>query len=176
MRTDHLQNLIKYDRLTQTHSWHRHPLKHKSRNLRSWRILLELGLRLRRFKAVFEGVRKPSWEFYRQSECEHGTLAHTADGTNASSMRLDNRFRYGQAHTGALDPMPLILASVEFLEDLVDFLFFDSRPLVRNTETVEFVLFLCRDPDGLTWGGVELRVSDKVNQHPLRQRKVHGKS
>ena len=54
MGADHLQNLIRCDRLTQAHSWHRHPLKHKSRNLRSWRILLELGLKLRRFKAVFE--------------------------------------------------------------------------------------------------------------------------
>ena len=78
-------------------------------------------------------------------------------------MRLDNRFRYGQAHAGALDPMPLIPASIEFFEDVVDFLFFDPRPLVRNTETIEFVLSLCRDPDRLTWGGVEMRVSDKVN-------------
>jgi len=58
MRTDHLQNLIRCDRLTQTHSGRRHPLKHKSRNLRSWRILLELGLKLRRFKAVFERARR----------------------------------------------------------------------------------------------------------------------
>jgi hypothetical protein len=90
-------------------------------------------------------------------------MAHTAGGRNASPMRLDNRFRYWQAHAGALDPMSLTLASIEFLEDLADFLFFDPRPLVRNTETIEFVLFLCRDPEGLTWGGVELRVSDKVN-------------
>src|SRR3984893_14071251 len=114
--------------------------------------------------------------FCWQADGEDGTLAHTAGGRNASPKRLDNRFRYWQAHAGALDPMPLTLASIEFLEDLADFLFFDPRPLVRNTETIELVLFLCRDPDGLTWGGVELRVSDKVNQHPLRQRKVHGKS
>jgi len=65
-------------------------------------------------------------------------------------MRLDNRFRYRQAHACALDPMPLTLASIEFLEDPVDFLFFDPRPLVRDTETIEFVLSLCRDPDRLT--------------------------
>ena len=125
----------------------------------NWRLLW--GVVIRSQALLREG--KPSWEFYRQSECEHGTLAHAADGTNASPMGLDNRFRYRQAHAGALDPMPLTLASIEFLEDLADFLFFDPRPLVRNTETIEFVLFLCRDPDGLTWGGVELRVSDKVN-------------
>ena len=89
-------------------------------------------------------------EFYRQSECEHGTLAHPAGGRNASPKRLDNRFRYWQAHAGALDPMSLSLASIEFLEDLADFLFFDPRPLVRDTETIELVLSLCRDPDRLT--------------------------
>ena len=85
-------------------------------------------------------------------------------------MRLDNRFRYRQTHAGALDAMSLIFSPIEFLEDMVNFLFFDPWPLVRNTEGMEFVVFICRDPDGLTRGGIELRVSNKVNQYSFRQR------
>ena len=48
--------------------------------------------------------------------------------------------------------MPLIVPSIEFFEDVVYFLFFDPRALVRHTEGTEFVVFICRDPDGLTRG------------------------
>jgi len=65
-------------------------------------------------------------------------------------MRLDNRFRYRQAHAGALDALPLVFAPIEFAEDVADFLFFDSRPLVRDTEGIEFITSISRDPDGLT--------------------------
>jgi hypothetical protein len=92
--------------------------------------------------------RKISSAFSWQAEGEDGTLLHTADDTNGSPMRLDNRFRNRQAHAGALDAMPLIFPSIEFFEDMVDFLYFDPWPLVRNTDDMEFVVFLCRDPDG----------------------------
>ena len=82
---------------------------------------------------------------------------------NSSPMGFDNRFRYGQAHSGALDAMPLVFPSIEFFEDVVDFVFFDPRPPVRNTDGVEFATLLCRDPDELTREGVELRVGNKVN-------------
>jgi hypothetical protein len=78
-------------------------------------------------------------------------------------MRFDNRFRYRQAHAGTLDAMPLICPSIEFSEDAVDFLGFDSRPVVRDADEMKFVVFLCRDPNWLAWGGVKLRVSDQVN-------------
>ena len=78
-------------------------------------------------------------------------------------MRLDNRFRYWQAHAGTLDPMPLTLASIESLEDPLDFLFFDPRPLVRNTNVMELVMLLRCDRDGASWRRVELRVGDQVN-------------
>jgi len=57
----------------------------------------------------------------------------------------------------------MIFPSIEFFENVVDFLLFDPWPLVRNAEAIEFVMFLCRDPDWLTRGRVELRVGDKVN-------------
>jgi hypothetical protein len=59
--------------------------------------------------------------------------------------------------------MPLIFPSIEFFEDMVDFLYFDPWPLVRNTDDLEFVVFLCRDPDGPISLRVKLRVGDKVN-------------
>src|ERR1700675_1208335 len=106
---------------------------------------------------------KISSAFCWQAEGEDGSLAHTADDTNGSPMGLDNRFRYRQAHASAADAIPLIFPSIEFFENAVDFLFFDPRPLVRDTHGIEFVILICRYPDGLTRGRVELRVGDKVN-------------
>ena len=48
-------------------------------------------------------------------------------------------------------------------EDVVNFLFFDPWPLVSHTEGIEFVVFISRDPDGLTRGGIELPVGDTVS-------------
>jgi hypothetical protein len=64
-------------------------------------------------------------------------------------MRFDNRFRDRQAHTRALDAIPLISPSIEFFEDVVDFRCSDPWTLVRNTDGVKSTLFLCRDRDGL---------------------------
>src|ERR1700686_3489236 len=105
-----------------------------------------------------------------QAEGEDGALPRATDDPNCSPMRLHDRFRYRQAHAGALDAVSLIFSSIEFFENAPDFLLFAFRPLVRHTEGIEFVVFICRDPDGLTRGGVELRVGDKVNQYSLRQR------
>src|ERR1700680_4128318 len=87
---------------------------------------------------------KISSAFCWQAENEDRTLPHTADDTDGSPMRLDNRFCYRQAHAGALDAIPLIFPSIEFFEDVLDFLFFDPWPMVRNTDDTEFVVFLCR--------------------------------
>ncbi len=61
-------------------------------------------------------------------------------------MRFDNRFRYRQALAGTLDAMRLIFPSIEFVEDVVDFLCFDPWPMVRDTDEMIFVVGLCRDP------------------------------
>src|ERR1700730_2856164 len=64
---------------------------------------------------------------------------------------------------GAWHAIPYILSSIEFLEDMLDFLFFDPRPLVRDANVMELVTLLGRDRDGLTRGRVELRVGDELN-------------
>jgi hypothetical protein len=108
--------------------------------------------------------------FRWQAEGENGALPHAAHNAHGSPVRLDNRLRYRQAHAGTWDSMPLIFPSIKLFEDVVNYFFFDPRPLVRNTEGIEFVAFSCRDPDGLIRGGIELRVSHEVSQYSLCQR------
>src|ERR1035438_6558136 len=85
------------------------------------------------------GPRTISSAFCWQAECEDGALPHAADDANGSPMRLHDRFRYWQAHPGALDAMPLFFPSIELFKDVVDFLFFDPWPMVLNTDEMEFV-------------------------------------
>ena len=101
--------------------------------------------------------------FCWQAEGENATPLRTVDDTNGSPVRLDNHFRYRQAHAGAWHARPYILSSIEFLEDMLDFPFFDPRPLVRDTNVMELVTLLCRDRDGLTRRRVELGVGDELN-------------
>jgi len=101
--------------------------------------------------------------FRWQAEGENGALPHAAHNANGSPVRLDHRLRYRQAHAGTWDSMPLIFPSIKLFEDVVNFFYFDPRSLVRNTEGIEVVVFTCRDPDELSRGGIELRISDKVN-------------
>jgi hypothetical protein len=91
------------------------------------------------------------------------TPFRAVDDTNGSSVRLDNHFRYRQARAGAWHAIPYILSSIEFIEDMLDFLFFDPRPLVRNTNVMELVMLLRSDRDGSSWRRVELRVGDELN-------------
>src|ERR1700730_377252 len=109
------------------------------------------------------GVFRMPVAFCWQAEGENGTPPRTVDDTNSSPVRLDNHFRYRQAHAGAWHAIPYILSSIEFLEDMLDFLFFNPRPLVRNTNVMELVMLLRSDRDGLSWRRVELRVGDQVN-------------
>ena len=109
------------------------------------------------------GVFRIPVAFCWQAEGENRTPSCTVGDTNGSSVRLDNHFRYRQAHAGARQAIPYILSSIEFLEDMLDFLFFDPRPQVRDTNVMELVTLLCRDRDGLTLGRVELRVGDELN-------------
>ena len=88
------------------------------------------------------GVFRMPVAFCWQAKGENGTPPRPVDGTNGSPVRLDNHFRYRQAHAGAWHAIPYILSSIEFLEDMLDFLFFDPRPLVRNTNVKELVLLL----------------------------------
>jgi hypothetical protein len=101
--------------------------------------------------------------FCWQAEGENGTPPRAADDTNCPPVRLDNHFRYRQAHARTWHAIPYILSSIEFLEDTVGFLFFDPWPLVGDTNVMEFVTLLCGDRDGLTRGRVELRVGDELN-------------
>src|SRR3984893_1647574 len=109
------------------------------------------------------GVFRMPVAFCWQAEGENGTPPRTVEDTNGSPVRLDNHFRYRQAHAGAWHAIPYILSSIEFLEDMLDFLFFNPRPLVRNTNVMELVMLLRSDRDGLSWRRVELRVGDQVN-------------
>jgi hypothetical protein len=79
--------------------------------------------------------------FCWRAEGENGTPSRTVDDTNGSPVRLDNHFRDRQAHAGAWHAMPYIVSSIEFLEDMLGFLFVDSRPLVRDTNVMECVTF-----------------------------------
>src|ERR1700730_3904468 len=118
---------------------------------------------LERAAAVPLGVFRMPGAFCWQAEGENGTPPRTVDDTNGSPVCLDNHFRYRQAPAGASDAIPYILSSIEFLEDMLDFLFFNPRPLVRNTNVMELVMLLRSDRDGLSWRRVELRVGDQVN-------------
>jgi hypothetical protein len=65
--------------------------------------------------------------FCWQAEGENGTPPRAVGDTNGSPVRLDNHFRYRQAHAGGWHAILYILSSIEFLKDMLDFLFFDPR-------------------------------------------------
>jgi len=109
------------------------------------------------------GVFRMPVAFCWQAKGENGAPPCPVDDTNGSPVRLDNHFRYRQAHAAAWHAIPYILSSIEFLEDMLDFLLFDPRPLVRNTNVMELVLLLRSDRDGSSWRRVELCVGDQVN-------------
>ena len=109
------------------------------------------------------GVFRMPVTFCWKAEGENGTPFRAVDDTNGSSVCLDNHFRYRQARAGAWHAIPYILSSIEFIEDMLDFLFFDPRPLVRNTNVMELVMLLRCDRDGSSRRRVELRVGDELN-------------
>jgi hypothetical protein len=109
------------------------------------------------------GVFRMPVAFCWQAEGENGTLPRTVDDTNCSPVRLDNHFRYRQAHAGACHAIPYILSSIESLENMLNFLLCDPWPLIHNTNVMELVMLFRSDRDGPSWRRVELRVGDQVN-------------
>jgi hypothetical protein len=81
-----------------------------------------------------------------------------------SSMGFDDCFCNGQAHASSRNPVSLVFASIEPIEDLMDVGFLDTRPFVCDAKNDETALFFRLNCDWFSGRRVEIGIPDDVSQ------------
>src|ERR1019366_2745780 len=114
----------------------------------------------------------------RQTKSKDGTVFQLANDTYGASVRLDNGFCNGQAHACARDAVPLIFATIEFVENEPHFLVVDFGPMVGDADERKVLFFFRADRDWLIRRGIQVRILDQMDEHfPCTRRvRVYSKS
>ena len=81
-----------------------------------------------------------------------------------SSMGFDDCFCNGQAHASSRNPVSLVFASIEPIEDLFYLRFLNPLSFVRDSESDETVLFSRLNCDWFSRRRVEIGIPDDVSQ------------
>jgi hypothetical protein len=75
---------------------------------------------------------------------------------------FDNCLRDGKPHPRPRDPVPLVFAPIELEKNLIDFRFLYAWSQIRDMKKDKSILFLSRDRDGFSGGGVQVRIPDEM--------------